>query len=64
MGTMLAFTFGPVECIVIGVVGLLIFGPRLPSVARGLGSSVTEFKKGLREVSNEASVSEKELNGK
>jgi sec-independent protein translocase protein TatA len=31
------------------VVVLLLFGNRLPSVARSLGQSLTEFKKGLRE---------------
>jgi sec-independent protein translocase protein TatA len=31
------------------VVVLLLFGSRLPSVARSLGQSLTEFKKGLKE---------------
>ena len=31
------------------VVVLLLFGNRLPSVARSLGQSLTEFKKGLKE---------------
>jgi sec-independent protein translocase protein TatA len=38
------------EWIVILVVALLIFGRRLPDVARGLGKSLSQFKKGLREV--------------
>jgi sec-independent protein translocase protein TatA len=40
-------TFGPWEMIIVGMVCLLIFGNRLPSVMRSLGKSVTEFKKGI-----------------
>lgn len=43
---------GP-EWIIIGVIGLLIFGKRLPEVARSLGKSVVEFKKGLKAVEDE-----------
>jgi len=37
------------EWIVILVVALLIFGKRLPDIARSVGKSLTEFKKGIRE---------------
>jgi sec-independent protein translocase protein TatA len=40
---------GGIEWIIIGVVALLIFGRRLPSVARSLGSSYNQFRAGLRE---------------
>jgi len=38
----------PVELTVILLVALLIFGNKLPSVARSLGSSVGEFKNGIK----------------
>ncbi|MCD6415330.1 MAG: twin-arginine translocase TatA/TatE family subunit [Planctomycetes bacterium] len=43
------------ELLVVLVVALLIFGPRLPSVMRALGKSVNEFKKGVHEVDEEVS---------
>jgi sec-independent protein translocase protein TatA len=46
----LAFGFGPMEMILLGGLGLLLFGNRLPDVAKGLGRSVVEFKKGLKDV--------------
>ena len=39
---------GGVEWIVIAIIGLLIFGKRLPDVGKSLGKSIVEFKKGLR----------------
>ena len=33
--------------IILGLVVLLLFGNRLPSVMRSLGEGITEFKKGM-----------------
>lgn len=47
------FGIGPMEMLVVGVIALLLFGKKLPEVARSLGKSVTEFKRGLRDVGAE-----------
>ena len=44
---------GGFEWIIIGLVGLLIFGRKLPDVARNIGRSIIEFKKGMREVKDD-----------
>jgi sec-independent protein translocase protein TatA len=41
------------EMMVILVIGLLLFGKRLPEVGRSLGKGIVEFKKGLRGVEDE-----------
>jgi sec-independent protein translocase protein TatA len=49
----LAFNLGPTEVIIIGAVALLLFGRRLPEVAKSMGKSIVQFKKGLREVEDD-----------
>ena len=41
---------GGTEWIVILIVGLLLFGRRLPEIARSLGKSIVEFKRGIKDV--------------
>ncbi len=53
------FGLGMGEMIMIGLIGLLVFGNRLPQTMRSLGQSVVQFKKGLKDVHDDA---EKALN--
>src|SRR3954462_14367508 len=48
---------GGAEWIVIALIGLLLFGKRLPEVGRSLGKGIVEFKKGLHGVENEIATS-------
>ncbi len=49
------------ELLILGVIGLLIFGKRLPEVGRSIGKGIVEFKKGLAGIDEEveAAVQEK-----
>jgi len=44
---------GWAELLLIAFVGLLLFGKRLPEVARSLGQSVVEFKRGMQGFKND-----------
>ncbi len=48
MTAYLALGFGPWEMWVILLIALLLFGHRIPGMARSLGSGIVEFKKGLK----------------
>ncbi len=53
--TLLAFigSPGPMEMLIIGIVAILLFGNRLPSVMRSLGRGFVEFKRGLSGIEDE-----------
>lgn len=52
------FGLGYQELLLILVIVLILFGAqRLPDLARSLGSSVKEFKKGINEASKDESTS-------
>ncbi len=47
------FGLGPQEMIVVAILGVLLFGKRLPEVGRSLGKGIVEFKKGMRGIEDE-----------
>ncbi|MCO6046640.1 twin-arginine translocase TatA/TatE family subunit [Aeoliella sp. ICT_H6.2] len=49
------FTPGPLQILIVLVIVLLLFGNRLPSLARSMGQSLVEFKKGVKEIDEKKS---------
>jgi len=47
------FNLGPMEIIVLVVLGVLLFGRKLPEVGRSLGKSIVEFRKGYKGLEDE-----------
>ena len=43
------FNLGSGELLMFGLVALLVFGGRLPKVAKQVGSMITQFRRGLRD---------------
>jgi len=48
----LGFPGGP-ELLIVAFIALMLFGKRLPEVARNMGKGLTEFKKGIRGVEDD-----------
>ncbi len=61
MVTILAWSPGWPEMIIILVIALLIFGRRLPEVGKSLGKGLVEFKKGLKGVKEEMDQVDEEV---
>ena len=47
------FGIGATELLVVGLVALLLFGNRLPSVMHSLGKGISEFKSGMNEITKD-----------
>jgi len=53
------FGIGTQELVIFLIIVLVLFGgARIPSIARSLGKSITEFKKGVQGIEDEASAPE------
>jgi len=52
------FGMGPTEMIIVGIIAVLLFGRKLPEVARSLGGSYREFRKGLNELQSQVNTRE------
>ena len=51
------FGIGTPELIVFGIIAVILFGGRLPTVARSFGKSIVEFKKGMKDIEDEVKSS-------
>lgn len=51
---------GMTHWLILGIIILLLFGNRLPSVMRSLGQGVTEFKKGMEGITDERDAGSKQ----
>lgn len=50
---MFGLGIGPSELMIAAVIAVLLFGKRLPEVARGIGKSYTQFRESLGELQRE-----------
>ena len=44
------------EWIIILVIGLLLFGRRLPEIGRSIGKTIVEFKRGMADIDNDTTA--------
>ena len=52
------FGLGMQELLVVGMVALLLFGKRLPEVAKSVGKSYSQFRRGLSDIQSQMNMSD------
>jgi sec-independent protein translocase protein TatA len=55
------FGLGPLEVVVIGVIAVILFGGNLPDVARKVGGSYREFRRGLNDMQQQFRMVESQV---
>jgi sec-independent protein translocase protein TatA len=58
------FGIGTLEMCIVGSIAVMLFGGRLPKVARSVGQSIVEFKRGFLEVESECKEIERVIESK
>ncbi|QEL16220.1 twin-arginine translocase TatA/TatE family subunit [Limnoglobus roseus] len=48
-------SIGPQELLLLLLLGVLLFGRKLPEIGRSVGKSIVEFKKGMKGIEEEVS---------
>jgi sec-independent protein translocase protein TatA len=53
------FAFSPTAVAVLAVLGVILFGRRLPEIGRSIGKTIVEFKKGMHGLEDDLDLSVK-----